>query len=348
MNEFTRRLKYSDYLYNLYKDDLLNLGGKAADRARALINDIFIKTFLTRRRAYPKYSWDVFISEMTNFVEILKEKYGIHFDEKEYEIPFDDPKFQELIEAIKTANPEKINATVKHDAVHIYIVDKLRKTSPNQELIGPRYWFLTRDRTLCFAEITLLGKSLPRSIHIKTWFDMITPFISADTSKTLAELLALPLVVEEKIDPEQVLFGISVLGPILEDPNISVETIKRIVGSSYVKKHFERLKEFQVKSMQDEMFKLFLEREREKLREEISKEIKIELEKKKRELQYREGVIVLLALLLVLAISYIIAININIIMGIISGVSGLGLVTAIAYDILKFIFKFIWNKIRGR
>jgi len=347
-DEFIRRLKYSDYLYNLYKDDLSKLSKSANERARSLINDVFIKTYLIRKSAYPTYSWDVFMSEMENFIDILRDKYGILLDERDYNIPFNESTFQELIEAIKTANPEKPEATVKHDAIHIYIVDELRKHSLIQELVGPRYWFLTRDKTLCFAEVTLLGKSMPSSIHIKTWFDIISPFISADTSKTLAELLALPLVVEEEVDPEQVLFGISVLGPLLEDPNISVETIKGIIGSSYMKKHLERLKELQVKSIQDKAFKLVLEREREKLREEISKELKRELVEKERKIRYRDIAIIVLGMALALAVSYIITLHINIVVGVISALGGFGFIVSIMYDALKAILKSIWNKIRSK
>lgn len=40
---FIRRLKYNDYLYNLYKDDLSKLSKSADERARSLTNDVFIK-----------------------------------------------------------------------------------------------------------------------------------------------------------------------------------------------------------------------------------------------------------------------------------------------------------------
>jgi len=260
---------------------------------------------------------------MEEFEEILEEKYGIQVYTDHIDLVFDSEEMKKLMKAIRMSNPEKPEATVKHDAANIKLIEILRSRSREVEIIGPRYWFLTRDRTLNFAEITILGKSLPSSIHIKTWFDLISPFISVDISKPLAELLATPLIVEEEVDPEQILFAIKALGPLLEDPNISTETLKKIIGSAYIKKHLEMLKKYYAEGIRDKMLKMLLEHEAEKLRTEIMKKLKKEIEKERIKVKRRNIVITILSTLLLLLISYVAYINVSMIVGWIIAVSSI-------------------------
>lgn len=355
-NEFIRRLEYSKNLYSLYKDGLFNLSEGVKKRAVQLITDPFIKTYFKRTIDYPAYSWDVFVSEMENFVQILKDKYEIFLDDRDYNISSDEPMFQKLVEAVNTANPKKPIATVEHDAMNILIVDQLRKSSPALEIIGPRYWFLTRDRTLYIAEVVLLKRSPSSSIHIIDWLCIISPFISADTSKTVAELLRSPLLMEEWIDPEQVLFGISVLGPLLEDPSISLETIKGIIGSTYMKKYFEGFEEklrkykvLRIEGIKEEELRQMLKVEREneikKIREEILKEVRKEIRRKTR---HKDLIIILLGISLALAISYIIiTLYANIIIGVISGIFSV-FVLSLLSEAVKATFLFALRKIWRR
>lgn len=223
--EFLQRLEYSNHLYLTYKAEISNLTNLGAKRVRQLVDDVFLKTFLKRKEKHSGYSWNIFLSEMKNFTELLKDKFGILLHDNE--INLENDELQKVLEAVKTASPEKIDSTVRHDAINLLFIDRLRQIDAEYELIGPRYWFLTRDRTLIFAETTLLGKELPASVFVNAWFDMILPFISADVSKTLTELLKLQLIIDSEngIDPEQSL-----------SRDFSARTINQ--RSSYINGHY--------------------------------------------------------------------------------------------------------------
>ncbi|WP_290726579.1 hypothetical protein [Archaeoglobus sp.] len=310
--EFLRRLEYSNHLYSYYKVEILGLTNLGTKRVKQLVDDVFLKTFLKRKEKHAGYSWNVFLSEMKNFTELLKDKFGILLDDSE--ISLENEEFHKVLEVVKTANSEKIESAVRHDAINILFVDRLRQNDAEYELIGPRYWFLTRDRTLIFAETTLLGKDLPVSVFVSDWFDMVLPFISADVSKTLTELLKLQLIIDSGngIDAEQVLLGISVLGPLINDPAISIDTIRKIVGSTYVQRYVENVRKLEPTELLDKAKRDFLEKEREKLRQEIHKEFR-ELLEKERERHKRKNILIVgLLIVLIILAAYVIYLHFGI------------------------------------
>ncbi len=341
--EFLQRLEYSNNLYLTYKTEISNLTNLGAKRVRQLVDDVFLKTFLKRKENYLGYSWNTFLSEMKNFTELLKDKFGILVDDSE--INLENYKFQKVLEAVRIANLEKIESTVRHDAINLLFIDRLRQSDAEYELIGPRYWFLTRDRTLIFAETTLLGKELPASVFISTWFDLILPFISADVSKTLAELLKLQLIVdsENDVDPEQVLLGISALGPLINDPAISMDTIRKIVGSAYIQRYVENMRKLEPTELRDKAKRDFLEKEREKLRQEIIKEFQELIEKERERHRWKNILIIGLLIALTLLIAYIVYLHYGILAGIV--IAGVGTAVSIIIKIAGIIraLETIWN-----
>jgi len=285
---------------------------------------------------------------MKNFTELLKDKFGILLDGSE--INLENDELQKVLEAVKTASPEKIDSTVRHDAINLLFIDRLRQIDAEYELIGPRYWFLTRDRTLIFAETTLLGKELPASVFVNAWFDMILPFISADVSKTLTELLKLQLIIDSEngIDTEQVLLGISALGPLINDPAISMDTIRKIVGSTYVQRYVENIKKLEPSELRDKAKRDFLEKEREKLREEITKEFH-ELIEKERERHKRKNILIVgLLIVLILLVAYIAYLHYGILASVVTAIIGSIVTIAKVIGALETIWNILvrlYNKI---
>jgi|GEM_PF-4000969 predicted nucleic acid-binding protein len=338
--EFLRRLEYSNNLYLSYKAEISNLTNFGKNRVRQLLDDIFLKTYLKRREEYPNYSWSLFLSEMKNFAEILRDRYQILLDEKDVHI--DNDELQEVRKHVKFANPGKLEFTAIHDAINLLFVDKLRQDDTEYELLGPKYWFITRDRTLVFAEVALIGRKLPVSVFFNDWFEMILPFISADTSKTLAELLRLLLItdLENNLSSEQVLLGISVLGPLINDPKISLETIKKIVGSDYVQKYIERVRGLGSTELADDVRRKRFEEEREKLKLEISKEFSAIIEEERRKHKYKNILIFVLAFVVTLLASIIMNLYYGIIGGVVTFI-GLLLTSAAIIRALETIISFI-------
>lgn len=90
----------------------------------------------------------------------------------------------------------------------------------------------------------------------------------------------------------------------IEEHNISMETLKKIIGSAYIKKHLDILKKYYAEGVRDKMLKMFLDKQAERLRAEIMKEFKNENEKERIKIRRRNIIITILSILLLLLMSY--------------------------------------------
>jgi len=243
--EFLRRLKISDENYRAYDS---YISSSIAKKFKTLMkDDVLIRTYWKRKAENVYYDWDLYMAEMKSFDSILSNKYGIKISDDAYTPDAEEVKeLQSLF--VEMAGKDKFKA--HHDAFNIILVQYLRKKNKDYEILGPKYWFLTRDHTLPLIEsafniargaINFLGEYVPSSIHIVTWYEIITPFIGPeisekDSAKLFARILKAHLhMPEEKVDSQSVIKLLSILGPYADDPAIDVLTLKKMLGERKVR-----------------------------------------------------------------------------------------------------------------
>ena len=182
--EFLLRFKESTELYQ-------RISGVSKDVTRKvmeLMPDPFIKSYRIERGVHSQIGWEWFDARMQNIEVVLKDQYEIEYDQKKQDNVDNDPDLERLIGCVfRAAYPEKSDKVARHDAFHLFLVNKLRSEETTDEL-GTNYWFLTLDNTLEraereFAKGSELEQWLPANIHASTWLDMVSTFLSPDVAQ---------------------------------------------------------------------------------------------------------------------------------------------------------------------
>lgn len=237
--EFLLRFKESTELYQ-------RISGVSKDVTRKvmeLMPDPFIKSYRIEKGVHSQIGWEWFDAKMQNIEVVLKDQYEIEYDQKKQDNVDNDPDLERLIGCVfRAAYPEKSDKVARHDAFHLFLVNKLRNEETTDEL-GTNYWFLTLDNTLEraereFAKGSELEQWLPANIHASTWLDMVSTFLSPDVareepSSLFARLLAteLPALIKP-IDSYDIA---DLTGAWMDDPSLGTDTLRKIVGNEFVR-----------------------------------------------------------------------------------------------------------------
>jgi len=145
----SRTLKELYRTINISEETLKRIGYTERKRKiRDYIDDPFVEEYSKLLDEMPFLRWENFIGRMKKFTSILERKYNIFYDRANYNDIFQNPDFLDISKMISEADPYKPDYLVEHDCFHLLLVDKLR----SKEDLFPKYWFITRDKSVCLAE----------------------------------------------------------------------------------------------------------------------------------------------------------------------------------------------------
>lgn len=252
---------------------------RVIQKVEPLMEDPFIRSFWMESKE-KEITWDGYVMKMEGFQEYIKDKFSITLDTLQIKGIREDPEFHELIPAISMADFYKLEPAVEHDAFHILLIKKLREKEEIDEL-GMKYYFLTRDFTLNTAEHSMYsGGRIPSNVTIDCWFQMILPFLSPkivieEASDVYVKLLSSQFPsLTRSVDPIDL---IDMMGIWMEDPDISTETLRKIIGNYYVRQHLMRLREIpekepsKISELVDPILKQVVSTTKREYKQEISK-----------------------------------------------------------------------------
>lgn len=240
--EFLDLLKYSKELYARVP----KVKKSIIKKVEPLMENPFIKSYWVESEK-KRLTWEAFTARMETFDEILKEKFSITMDTSigNKEI-WTDSEYKELEHAVSVADINKPQSAVAHDAYHILLVKKMREKEDLDEL-GMKTYFLTRDYTLGLAErIVYKGARIPSHIPIDVWFQMIMPFISPkiiteEVSNAYLKVMSSKFPsLTKSINPKDL---IDIMGVWMDDPEVSTDLLRKIIGSEYVRQHLRKIRE---------------------------------------------------------------------------------------------------------
>lgn len=176
-------------------------------RILKVINDEFISSYAFELDSDQSLTWQKYYERMVNIDAILTQQYGIEVkDVKNIEI-VDSEIYEKVIADVSRVWEEarqnkKEHDVAEHDAFHLLLVKKLRDEDNRKSVLGPNYWFLTRDSTLFFVNsfinsLGLFKNQISSSIKESYWLDFITPFLSSRTRNEDAYLVFADLLRSE-------------------------------------------------------------------------------------------------------------------------------------------------------
>jgi len=237
--EFQDYLDYSKRLYKripIHKKSIIN-------KTEPLMANPFIRSYWIES-AEKQLEWTAFITRMEGFQEFLEDKFSITIEATPKEI-WMDTEYGELNRAVYLADLDKHESAIAHDAYHLLMIKKKREEETVDEL-GERSYFLTRDYTLNRAErIVYRDSRIPSNLSIDVWSQMILPFLSPklvteEASKAYMMVLASKFPsLTRSVDPKDL---IDVMGIWMDDPSITTELLRRIVGNRFVRERLQQLR----------------------------------------------------------------------------------------------------------
>lgn len=214
-----------------------------------VLEDGFLKDFLQKKDKNPNLTFDRYTDRLEEIETVMKNRYTTVFDDNEYKEILEDPDFPQLQEIVIREGMNfglfKTNIVAEHDAMHILLVQKLRKEDEG-DVLGPSYWFLTHDRSLLFVEKQFEKyERFPSSIFLDNWVQLISPLLSPKYAKDARDayigLFAsrLPMLTGA-IDEE---IFLSFQGKWMDDEDLTPKDIARVIGNRYIKDYHERSKD---------------------------------------------------------------------------------------------------------
>ncbi|MCD6538458.1 hypothetical protein J7L18_07630 [Candidatus Bathyarchaeota archaeon] len=243
--ELRRRISISN--------EIIKQIGSDAKKRKLLeyVDDPFIQEYSEKLKEMPSLIWEGFIGRIKNFAKILERKYGIIYDGSDYAEIMNDPRFSEVSKLISETNREKPAPLVEHDCFHILLVDMLRSKLA-QPTIVPKFWFVTRDKTVCLADQMRLlsegreenAQKRPSSVLIDVWLQMTFPFLSPElaiqeASRAFSQIFSSNFLPSYPRMRPQLL--VEVLSPLLDQTDLEADEIKAIIGDIYLAEHYQEL-----------------------------------------------------------------------------------------------------------
>ena len=192
-----------------------------------------LSTYLHEVKINKKYDSDVFIKTYENFGDILEYKYSIKI-ERLFKIN-ENIDSESLKTNIRFRGPNKSPNVVNHDYYNILRVRQIRENIDPDE-IGPGSWLLTTDRGLIKAERDTYKKNAQTScVHIVTWLQIISPFISPELLKDAGYAFAQLLSGNFSSSKITISNVSTLLNLFIDDTKFSVKQIKKIIGDEFIK-----------------------------------------------------------------------------------------------------------------
>ncbi len=179
-----------------------------------------------------------FVDIMLEIEEKLKEVTPFIKEEKDYGDIKNSEKYFELIQIMEEQG--KFRSVAEHDSYHILLMEELRSKDESPEL-GPKYWFLTTDHLLEKIDaIRSLEEGSSVCVKSDNWLQLMKCIGGAgevrfsDGAEMYSSLFSSRLPVLSTQVPTS--FYTTMMRDAINDPDIGIEAIKRIVGKKVVRK----------------------------------------------------------------------------------------------------------------
>lgn len=222
-------------------------------------NAPFFNTYHKRLLNNPRLSIREFCKYYENFLVILENQYQIKIDAEKIEPLKDDAQFQELLDYILRITPEKGKRVSVHDALCILYVKRQRIKFHSDET-GPYSWFLTTDSSLKRVERKIFPQDeFTASVRYGVWLQIISPLLSPilvesnNINKLFTKLISTNFSSSNTVTEEDVL---NILSAFIDDTEITLETLKEIVGNTHVRETLRKLRKATLEHDVDEQKRL--------------------------------------------------------------------------------------------
>lgn len=218
------------------------------------LDDDFIAEYATGRRKGKYVDWPDFVRRTKLLKSTMAQsKIGEYSSiEADFDVASIDSKGivkDKVIACAMQGGNVKSENVAEHDSYHLLLVRRLREKDTVQTTLGPRYWFLTFDRSLLCADKEInvvLGREneLPSSIECWALMEMMLPFASgsiagASSYQAFSQLMktefrALPA----KIKTRKL---IAIQTPKLDYNRYSAEQLMAITEDEFVDQHMKEV-----------------------------------------------------------------------------------------------------------
>lgn len=215
-------------------------------KVAGIIQDGLLRDFLEKKEKDPRLTFDLYADRLAEISTLLKNRYSTELDENDYKEVTENINVPLLMKIVtiegRRFGLDKNTEVAEHDAFHILLIQQMRKAGES-DILGPDYWFLTHDRSLYFAE-KRFGKfvTFPSSIYVDSWIQLLSPLVSPKQKKEARDayvsLFASRLPTLAGTVDDGVL--LSFQGKWMDDEDLTVNDIAKILGNRYVKSHYER------------------------------------------------------------------------------------------------------------
>lgn len=240
VEEFNNKIIDTETLYLSKKQASSDVLVGVAD----LMPDPFISTYWLELEENDKLEWVDFITPLKNARLILDDKYNIKYDNRDHEDIVTSTRISSLQKFVSDTSRDKSERVVQHDSFHILLIQKLRDINPGDEY-GPRYWFLTRDASLSMAESIYDPSTIPASVYLTVFLDIISPLLIPETSITEFGDVFTNMIgtiftsFAEQLSPIDVL---NLARDYTDDPDLSIRTIRTLIGDRWVRDNLEQIR----------------------------------------------------------------------------------------------------------
>ena len=227
------------------------------EKIRNDLEDGMLKGYLLKKQKQPTLTLAGYAGRFEEIEAILRNRYSAVYDSNDYEDVannLDLSKLKEIVteEGIRFAL-YKSDVVAEHDAFHILLIQELRKNDKG-DFLGPKYWFLTHDRSLYFVEKRFEKfEAFPSSIFLDNWVQLISPMLAPEQTKTAkdtySDLFASRLPMLSKTIDEETFLAFQ--GDWVDDEDLTPQDIARVIGNKYVRNLHEKLEQ-EKKQLTDE------------------------------------------------------------------------------------------------
>lgn len=152
------------------------------------LDDDILRSYAVEREQDRELSWAKYYKKYANPIKFLYTKYNVDYREVDNIDFISDVKFDTISKAVSTEWQKRVGylkakKIADHDAFHLLLVKQLREEDINKTVLGPNYWFLTKDSTLIgvnehINNLRQFKSMISSSIREFTWMDYIIPFIN--------------------------------------------------------------------------------------------------------------------------------------------------------------------------
>jgi len=221
------------------------------------LEDGMLKGYLLRKQKQPTLTFAGYADRFEEIEAILKNRYSAVYDGKDYEDIANNPDMPKLKEIVTEEGIRfalyKSDVVAEHDAFHILLIQELRENDKG-DFLGPKYYFLTHDRSLYFVEKRFEESEVfPSSIFLDNWVQLISPLLTPEQTKTAkdtyADLFASRLPMLSKTIDEKIFLAFQ--GDWVDDEDLTPQDIARVIGNKYVRNLPEELEQ-EKKQLTDE------------------------------------------------------------------------------------------------